>query len=184
VRAVKTTTISILALGLVAGSALGVAAQDEEAAASAVSFTGSVRGGEGADIETTALPNGYMAMDGFTYRNTWESSDERLTGEVSGVNNFVVDPDGFRASATGGKPNIIQSLAIELTNDGGRWLGEGRGFGSTDLDIVKEMYTLVGQGGYEGLTAYVIVEVTQGPPTFSGIIFPTAMPEMPEPYAE
>ncbi|MGD8683697.1 MAG: hypothetical protein PVG27_07100, partial [Chloroflexota bacterium] len=99
-RAVKTTTISILALGLVAGSALGVAAQDEEAAASAVSFTGSVRGGEGADIETTALPNGYMAMDGFTYRNTWESSDERLTGEVSGVNNFVVDPDGFRASAT------------------------------------------------------------------------------------
>ena len=183
-RTVRATVISILAVGLLAGSAIGVAAQDEEAAAGATSFTGSVRGGEGADIETTALPNGYLAMDGFAYRNTWESSDERLTGDVTGVNNFVVDPDGFRASAMGGKPNIIQSLAIELTNDGGSWLGEGRGFGSTDLDIVKEMYTLVGRGGYEGLTAYVIVEVTQGSPTLSGIVFPTAMPEIPESPAE
>jgi hypothetical protein len=30
-RAIKTTTISILAVGLLAGSAVGVAAQDEEA---------------------------------------------------------------------------------------------------------------------------------------------------------
>ena len=40
VRAIRTTTISILALGLLAGSAVGVTAQDEEADAGAVSFTG------------------------------------------------------------------------------------------------------------------------------------------------
>ena len=40
-RAIKTTTISILAVGLLAGSAVGVAAQDEATdQATAVEFTG------------------------------------------------------------------------------------------------------------------------------------------------
>ena len=38
-------------------------------------------------------------------------------------------------------------------------------------------------GGYEGLTAYAIIESTGPEATLSGIIFPTAMPEVPEPYA-
>ena len=183
-RAIRTITISILAVGLLAGSAVGVAAQDEEAADGATSFTGSVRGGEGVDVETTEtdLGNGYLAVDGFTWRNNWVSSDERLTGDVTGVNNWVVGPDGFDAWSTGGQPDIIASQVIELVNDGGSWLGEGISFGCTGFEISRDMYTLVGQGGYEGLTAYVILEVPPGPPTFSGIIFPTAMPEVPEPY--
>jgi hypothetical protein len=182
VRSIKTTTISILAIGLLAGSAVGVAAQGEEESAGATSFTGTARGGPGVEARTTEtdLGNGFIAVDGFTYRNTWESSDVRLTGDVTGVVNQVNNPS---ASATGGLPDIIMAEAIELTNDGGSWLGEGRGFGSTDLDFVKTIYTLVGQGGYEGLTAYVIFEATGQDPTLSGIIFPTAMPEAPEPYA-
>ena len=185
VRSIKTTTISILALGLLAGSAVGVAAQDEEAAAGVTSVTGSIFGGEGLDVETTETeyPNGFYAVDGFTWRNDWVSSDERLTGDVTGVTNWVVGPDGFDAWGTGGQPDIIASQVLELTNDGGSWLGEGVSFGSTDLDISRDMFALVGQGGYEGLTAYVILEVPPGPPTFSGIIFPAAMPEAPEPYA-
>jgi ABC-type antimicrobial peptide transport system permease subunit len=31
------------------------------------------------------LGNGFTAVDGFTYRNTWEASDERMTGDVIGV---------------------------------------------------------------------------------------------------
>lgn len=184
-RAINTTTISILALGLLAGTTVGVAAQDEEMAAGAVSFTGSGRGGPqvspGRTTETD-LPKGYTAVDGFTYRNTWESTDERLTGDLIGVNDYVIDPGGHRG---GGFPNMIMSLAIELTNDGGSWLGEGTAFGSKDLGIVREMYTLVGQGGYEGLTAYAIVEAAEvgAPPRISGTIFPTAMPEVPEPYS-
>ena len=177
----RTITIPILALGLLAGSAVGVAAQDEEEAAGATSFTGTAVGGDPiVEVTPTDLGNGLIAVDGFTYRNTWESSDERLTGDVIGVSSQVVDPS---ASEYGGLPSIIMSIAIELTNDGGSWLGEGRGFGSSDLDLVKEMYTLVGQGGYEGLTAYVIAETTGREPALSGIIFPTAMPEIPEPYA-
>ena len=183
-RTIKTTTISILAVGLLAGSAVGVAAQDEEAAAEVASFTGSIRGGEGLDVETTetVFPNGFTAVDGFTWRNNWESSDERLTGDVTGVTNWVVGPDGFDAWGTGGQPDIINAQVIELTNDGGSWLGEGMAFGSTDLDISRDMYTLVGQGGYEGLTAFVIIEQPPAP-TFSGVIFPATMPEVPEPYS-
>lgn len=180
-RTIKAAAISILVLSLLAASAVAVAARDEETAAGTASFTGSVSGGPALDVETTEtdLPNGFTAVDGYTYRNTWESSDGRLTGDVTGVTNNVVP-----APPTGGLPDIIMSLAIELTNDGGSWLGEGRGFGSADLDFVKEMYTLAGQGGYEGLTAYVIVETTNpGRSTLSGIIFPTAMPEVPEPHA-
>lgn len=183
-RGIRITTISILAAGLLAGSAVGVAAQDEESVAGATSFTGTPRGGPALDVDTieTDLGDGFTAVDGFTYRNTWETSDERLTGDVTGVNNYVLDPDGF----TGGYPDMGMSLAIELTNEGGSWLGEGTGFTSTDLGIAREMYTLVGQGGYEGLTAYVINESTGSPgsrSTISGIVFPTAKREAPEPYA-
>ena len=181
-RTVKATITSILAIGLLAGSAVGAAAQEEESTAGVTSFTGTAVGGPGLDVEPTetVLPNGFTAVDGFTYRNTWKSSDERLSGDVIGVVNQVIDPAS--ASATG-LPNIIMSEAVELTNDGGSWLGEGTGFGSTDLDFVKGMYTLVGEDGYDGLTAYVIFETTGREPELSGIIFPTAMPEVPEPYA-
>jgi hypothetical protein len=182
VRAIKATTISILAIGLLAGSAVGVAAQDGEAAAGATSFTGTafgVTGGPDPEPTVTDLGSGLTAVDGFVYWNTWETSDERLTGDVIGVVNQVVDPG---SSEAGGLPDILMSEAIEVTNDGGSWLGEGKGFGSTDLDFVKGLYTLVGQGGYEGLTAYVFFETTGREPALSGIIFPTAMPEAPEPY--
>ena len=180
-RTIRTTTISILVLGLLAGSAVGVGAQDEEAAAGATSFTGTGFGGDPIEVETTEtdLGNGFIAVDGFTYRNTWEASDERLAGNVTGVVNQVLDPG---TAVPGQLPDIMTSMAIELANDGGSWLGEGRGFASTDLGVVKEMYTLVGQGGYKGLTAYAIVESTGPETTLSGIIFPTAMPEVPEPY--
>ena len=180
-RTLKTTVASILAVGLLAGSTAGIVAQDEETAAGTTSFTGTAFGGPEVDLvpSETDLGNGLTAVDGFGYRNTWEASDERLTGDVIGVVNQVVDPG---ASESGGLPNIILSEAIELTNDAGSWLGEGRGFGSTDLGVVNEMYTLVGQGGYEGLTAYVLFETTGREPALSGIIFPTAMPEVPEPY--
>ena len=47
-RGIKTITISILAVGLLAGSAIGVAAQDEVATAEVSSFTGT--GPEGLEV--------------------------------------------------------------------------------------------------------------------------------------
>ena len=151
-RAIRTTTISILALGLLAGSAVGVAAQDEEAAAGATSFTG------------TGTPVDFF--DG----------EEDVT--VTLIRSHLADPEaaGF---------TMLSAQAYELTNDAGSWLGEGTGLASDELGVARDTFVLVGQDGYEGLTAYVISEDPgfTGNITLSGLIFPSAMPEVPEPYA-
>ena len=67
-------------------SAVGAAAQDGEAAAGATSFTGTafgVTGGPDPEPTVTDLGSGLTAVDGFVYWNTWETSDERLTGDVA-----------------------------------------------------------------------------------------------------
>ena len=184
-KTARNTAISILAIGLLAGSAVGVAAQAEEAEAIVSSFTGAVSGGEGLGLETVdeELPNGFMKVNGQTYRTKWTASDERLTGTLTGVNHWVIDPNGFEPWATGGQPNMITSSALQLDNDGGSWLGEGTSFSSTELDAMRETIIFVGQDGYQGLTAYVLLEnEPAGPPTFIGVIVPAAMPEAPEPY--
>jgi hypothetical protein len=85
---------------------------------------------------------------------------------------------------TGGQPNMLNTSIVELTNDGGSWLGEGVSMSSTDLDVATDNIILVGRDGYEGLTAYVLVDGRGWPPTYSGVIFPSAMPDVPEePYA-
>jgi hypothetical protein len=183
-RTIKTTTISILAVGLLAGSAGGVAAQDEEETAVVTSFTG-VFSPDAEGLPNPAqtegvLPNGFSWNNGFAWKTSWESSDERMAGDVTGVNHWVIDPAGFEPWSWGGQPNMLAREIVELTNDGGSWLGEGIGFNSTELDMASTTHIFVGRDGYEGLTAYVLVGEGQ-PPTFSGIIFPGEMPEAPEP---
>jgi len=187
VRAIKITTSSILAVGLLAGSTVGVAAQDAQGAAEVTRFTGTLSmDGEELPIETMndVLPNGFVeGKPGFTWLNRMESSDPRFTGDHSIIAKQVLGPDGFTPWETGGQPNIVLSNRHEVTNDGGSWLGEGVGLSSTELDFVSgEVITFVGQDGYEGLTAYVHIDDTQQPATISGVIFPVAMPEVPDPY--
>ena len=168
-RAIKTTTISILAIGLLAGSAVGVAAQDEETAAGATSFTGSVSGGEGVDVETT---------------------DPRLTGSVLQAQNTdihsVSDRDQFVAP---------RSVNWRIENEGGAWTGQGyelHGWGADDPHqeaFGVTVLMLTGEGDYEGLSAYLMVDYSGAEvtlPTVDGAVFPgeaPPFPEVPEPPA-
>ena len=186
-RAIKATTIAMLAVGLLAGSVVAVAAQDEGEATVVTSFTGVFSpDGEPLPVETTSvtLPNGFIVAEpGFAWSNRLESTDPRLTGEHRVVVNWVLDPVGFGAFETGGRPNLLQAAVHEVINEGGSWRGEGTAFSSTELDLLGgEVVTLVGQGGYEGMTAYALIEGSYEPPRISGVIFPTAMPKVPEPY--
>jgi len=173
-RGIRTTTISILALGLLAGSAAGVAAQDE---AEVTSFTGTSSFVDVLQESTdTELPNGLTENVGFTVLNSWESSDPRFTGDNYVVVNSVADPDTFGAA----RPDWLLETSQVVTNDGGSWVGEGRSFDSTDLDLdIPMVVAFVGQDGYDGLAAYVALEAD----SVSGVIFPSEGPEVPEPYA-
>ncbi len=154
-RTIRSTTIVILAVGLLAGSAVGVAAQDGEQATEVTSFTGTV---SFADIlresTDTELPNALTENVGFTVMNSLESSDPRFTGDHVVVANSVADPDTFSAA----QPDWLIETSHVVTNDGGSWLGEGPAFDSADLDLAIPMVvSFVGQDGYEGLTAYAVI---------------------------
>ena len=173
-RAIKNTTISILAVGLLAGSAVGVAAQDEPNV-EATEVTGRATFVEGllADPVMSETPEGIQAGDGLVTVHTWDTNDARLNGDVTRTVSFRFD-SSFS--------NGIESSVMELTNDGGSWVGEERGYGTPAGG--GGFSALSGRGGYEGLTAYIVRGPNEGDGwDLNGIIFPAAMPEVPEPYA-
>ena len=178
-RAIKTGLISILAVGLLAGSAVGVAAQDEEAADGATSFTGtSIERDYLRDPPPVTTPDGMDVGTGWVILLRWSASDPRLTGEATATTNWVVDgsDDGF---------TYLGAHTYELSNDGGSWLGSGTSLASSELGLTGNA-VLVGQEGYDGLTAYVTFgesETAAGVNEMRGTIIPTEMPEAPEPYA-
>ena len=179
-RGIRTVTISILAVGLLAGSAVGVVAQDEEAADGATSFTGTSR--ELTYLKeppTVATPDGMDVGTEWVILPRWNTSDPRLTGQPTATTNWVVDgnADGF---------TYVGAHTYELPNDGGSWLGSGTSLASSELGLTGNA-VLVGRDGYDGLTAYVIFgdsDNADGANDMSGTIIPIAMPEAPEPYAD
>ena len=176
-RAIKTTTISILALGLLAGSVVGVAAQDEQATAEVTSFTGT--GTEGLQVldEGTFGVNADGLNDsvGVVYVARFDSDDDRLTGDATITANwqFPADPGYLLAART-----------YELANEEGSWVGQSHSLSADDLGVAVEMAVLEGQDGYEGLTAYVHFDWNDDFSTsFSGVIYPGPGPAVPEAYA-
>ena len=173
-RTIKTTTSSILALGLLAGSAVGVAAQDE-AGMEPVAVTGRATFVEGELVEPefSETPDGNFAGNGLVVVHIWDTDDPRLNGEATRTVNFRTDSNFT---------TVIESEAMVLTNDGGSWVGDGWGYGAAGDG--GGISALSGRGGYEGLTAIVAHGPNAGTGwTLEGIIFPSERPEVPEPYA-
>jgi hypothetical protein len=151
----RTTIISILALGLLAGSAVGVAAQDEDADPMAFSsFYGSF-------VEETE--------SGFVI----EMTDARASGEVS----LVEERTEFRDEP--GLNNVVWTpVSVRLVNDGGSWTGTGLNV-DTSWGGTGAAYLLTGEGDYEGLTMMFGEGGRQGD-DFWGAIVPTeAIPPYP-----
>jgi hypothetical protein len=172
VRAIKTITISILALGLLAGSAVGVAAKDEEAADPMAPSTFAWDYG---DEETE---------QGFFI----EAVDPRASGEMSLGELSSINTDA----------NGIGSWESRLANDGGAWVGIGKEIGGSTQDrtggdwqadefdsyweVGITMWEMTGEGGYDGLSLILFEDAAFGPehwrpyPFSWGIIFPSELP--------
>ena len=160
-RDIRTATISILAIGLLAGSAVGVAAQ------SAI-VTGSISSGD--DCETT--PAGAESCTG----GRFEFDDPRLTGDYEHTHTVVF------GGGEGLEGAFIATEDFRLTNDEGAWSGQyvmGSFFlegdesdappegeidpvaqsvgpvGGDELVSGGNNWVLTGEGAYEGLTAWV-----------------------------
>ena len=169
-RAIRTTTISILALGLLAGSAVGVAAQDEDPMAPST-FTMQLADDPVVNTDSAGKRTAVGPV---------ESTDQRASGTLTQV---AASAPVNVADGDGGE---IHTDAVRLVNDGGSWLGSNRGFLTFPSDgppTVQFLGELVGEGGYEGLTLFFAQTGDAEDVRWLGVIVPTdevpAVPELP-----
>jgi hypothetical protein len=189
VRAIKTTTISILAIGLLAGSAVAVTAQDDEAATDAPvgssyftgelisEFTPTVNG-------SNTEVNGRIEGRGVLFEgDAIEVSDPRVSGSLTRAGNANVHP-GIGDSEI----IVFQADAWLIENDAGTWSGHATGLvhggpdgpGGEDATEISTV-VLTGEGGYEGHTLYLIVDWTaEQAPAVEGAVFVGDAPPFPE----
>ena len=158
-RAIRTTTISFLAVGLV------------------------VVGSSGLSVAQDAEPD-IAAIDGTWSGVFFDANDPRLDGEVSygaditpyGRKAFVKhDDSGDEVLAV--TPN---EETWRISNDDGSWDGSGTNVKvespADGVTFFTSTVTLRGKGAYDGLTAYLLVDWTQRPLTIQGAIYPSDAP--------
>ena len=175
-RTIKTTTISILTLGLLAGSTVGVAAQDEEATTDAPVGPSYFTGQLVSDFEATPFGSNGVLFEG----DAVEVSDPRVSGSLTraGTSNFHND--------VGDSPVIaFQADAWRIENDAGTWSGQGTGLLRVGPDgppsVETSTVVLTGEGGYEGHTLYLIVDwTTDDAAAVVGAVFVGDAPTAPE----
>jgi len=173
VRAIKTSIISILAIGLLTGSAVGVAAQDGEPP---TEFTGRLAFGpqvatgteEDADGKTESRGNAFITP-------VVAMSDSRLNGTWTRTNNidFWEDPDVWTWQAN-----------WHVETEGGAWEGIETPIVFSDESRSTTTAVLVGEDAHDGLTA--VIEFAQEGEGWDlrGVIIDGDMPPPPESAAE
>jgi hypothetical protein len=142
------------------------------------------------DIETVYLPAVYVSGEtsggtdgndrGLTFE--WVASDPRLSGNVTTRARGRTFPPDFEAYGGAPPAVFVTARTYEVVNDGGRWVGTATGLDMTEPeDIVMDTVMLSGEGDYDGLTAYLLVDGDPNwdAPTFSGLLFPGPMPSPP-----
>jgi hypothetical protein len=170
---IKSTLVATIAIGLLAGSAVSVSAQDEEAD----SMAPSAFSGNWDNVGDAAI-----IPDPDTGLERWEwavvAADPRASGTWTQVEDFArVEVDGLDYEALGS--------SLRLANDGGAWVGMTRTVMSVDPNgegTVGAFMELTGEGGYEGLSLFVFdtAGVAGEEPVSNAFIVPTEMvPVMP-----
>ena len=157
-RAIKTGLISIIALGLLAGSAVGVAPQDEEAAGpmAPVFFSWTIDQASEPEFVEGAVD---ASVPGVTTARGNTVTGVRIEAEdprASGVSTIFLNEDIYDVAATGEIIGVT-TIARRITNDDGSWSGTGNEaiYLDTAADAPPtgvQFATLTGEGGYEGLT--------------------------------
>lgn len=184
-RGIRISLSLTLAVGLLATSAVWVAAQDTEAEDgpwTAVGVTGTLITKNGVVVEepSSEVVDGVMQIYGkVTENERIKVDDARLSGSLS----RSLNSDAHRVSEK--ERVVVQSMTYRIDNEGGSWSGLGtalvhhggkvRPRDVTDLDTV----VLIGEGGYEGLSAYLLVDWTKQPIAIDGAIFSGTLPPTP-----
>ena len=175
-RAIKSVTICILTIGLLAGSVVRVAAQDQ----SSSYFTGTIDDSTATHIEGRVYGGPPHLLRGFGFLGAVvETDDERISGTLSRVANFDWSGPESETVHAG-----VSLWSIE--NEAGIWSGHGTDFGYQGGHSA-EFVLLTGGGEFEGMMAILSVEPSDslrpsdiGVSSVSGVVFKGELPPVPE----
>lgn len=159
----KSIMTGAVVLGLLAGTSLTAVAQDEDEAEVSVApvvVTGTL------DC-TDAAGDGDIGQSVVTV-HAWQATDPRLSGEVAYSGHWqLYEPPAEDAD----EPATVDDPAVyEIVNEGGGWLCEASRTASPRTGDADHTLVFSGEGEYEGLTAYLHVDWTTTPFSFSGLI--------------
>lgn len=176
-RMSRLSVTGAIMLTLLVGLSGAVLAQDDPMAPATV--TGSVRYIDGIPSGERTSVDEAVRQSGVSLTNRWTASDPRLSGTETYAGTWDRYAPGFQVEAT----------THVLENDVGRWVGTGAGLTGAFIDTdspLLDTHTIIlhGEGEYEGLTAYVLMEWNHNRGTFVGAIFPGEMPPLTEPSTE
>jgi len=175
-RTIRMITTGLASLALLAGAAVGAAAQSPEALAPAW-VKGQVFYGTQLSAPTVTTEDGVTHKRGESYVNQrWDISDPRLSGmAVAAWNSDVYEPP------EGAGVSLVAVGAYEIANDEGTWVGSytSTGQGADDSLGMLETVTLTGSGAYEGLSAVLNLDWTTYPVPVEGMIILGEIPPSP-----
>ena len=171
--------VAVLLLLILSGAAATVVAQDEAlpaftaisgtAAADPMSVSGSV-----VIEETTSVPHAFA--EGYGAVISLRADDSRLSGTYETTQDYIQLAPGLEGG-------FIRAGRGRITNEGGSWLTDFRGFTPPGSHPVSgnTYFTLhTGEGGYAGLSAMTVWQPSgMGAWTFEGVLFPGSMPNLP-----
>jgi hypothetical protein len=175
----RTSLAALLALGLPAGGAAGAAAQDDSTNGIGQDhFTATT--GEPADVVGPEEQRSEMewGIDGLEYIDVpFEATDPRISGLLTAVHN------GRGGITTNGQATV-ENRAVRITNPHGAWSGTATTILTFEGDepvLNHSLAVLEGEGFYESLTAYFIVEPDgEGGELTHGVIMSVDQPPQPE----
>ncbi|MGD8486956.1 MAG: hypothetical protein PVH07_09995 [Chloroflexota bacterium] len=172
-RTMRVSLVGTVILALLGAQGLAVAAQDDQRDRAYV--TGSITWVSGTGTGTPSDIDEGVLDSGVRFTDQWEASDPRLSGTSTYTGNWAhygVGQAGF---------SVLANTRV-VENDKGRWVGTSTGFVGRDNNT--DAVILRGEDAYEGLTAYVVIDLKVEPFEFVAGIFPGEMPPFPEPPAD
>ncbi len=163
-QTLRLTLTGAVCLVLLAATSLAAVAQDDAAQVSVapVVVTGTLDCTAGAGEGDEPIGQSVMTV------HAWQATDPRLTGEAAYTGRWqIYEPPAEDAD----DPQAAVDTAVyEIVNDGGGWICEESRTALPRTGDTSHTLVFSGENEYEGLTAYLQVDWSTTPFTFSGLI--------------
>jgi hypothetical protein len=161
-RAFRTTLAGSVVIALLVGLGGAAIAQTDEVTPVATTGTLEIAAPTTTDAGTVNV-------------HTWTAEDPRLSGTATYTGTWqLYDPPSEECD----DPSRTEGAMYEIVNDGGTWHCAGVNAPIPGPDGARNVHVLAltGTGDYEGLYAYIMIDWSTEPFTFSALITPNKVP--------